>query len=257
MKRFLLILIAAVSIAAPRAFAQEAFKHAALGVTAGLDGFGIEAATALGDHFQLRAGYAIMPFSYSKNMNLGTGTVNGAKRDFSNTPVSIKMWYGGNGNVMADWFPGDGAFHVTAGLFAGSGKLLKGDLDVTRAIKSDEWGRVAVSYDNGVSFSTDANGIAHVDAVTLKVMPYVGIGLGRAIGDGPVSFTFDLGALITGGAKPQIYNYIRNTMDPSNPVESMQLTSALVKNKDKGWIDKIANIPVFPMLKINLFVALF
>ena len=257
MKRFLLILIAAVSIGAPRAFAQEALKHAALGVTAGLDGIGIEAATALGDHFQLRAGYALMPFTYSKNLNLGTGTVIGQKRDFSNIPVTVKMWYGGNGNLMADWFPGDGSFHLTAGLFAGSGKLLKGDVDVTRVIKSDEWGRVAVAFDNGVSFSTDVNGIAHADAVVLKVMPYVGIGLGHAVGNGPVSFSLDLGALITGGAKPQVYNYVKNTMDSSNPVESTQLTSAMVNNKDKGWIDTIGKIPVFPMLKVNVFVALF
>lgn len=257
MKKLIFILIAAVSLAAPRALAQEVFSHAALGISAGLDGVGIEAATVLGDNFQLRAGYSLMPFTYSKNKNLGSGTVNGEKRDFNNTPVTVKMWKGGNASLLADWFPGEGSFHVTAGVYAGSGKLLAGELDVTKPIKRDEWGRVAAVFDSGASFSTDANGIAHVDAVVWKVMPYVGIGLGRAIGDGPVSFTFDLGALVTGGAKPQIYNYIRNTMDPSNPVEATKLTSAMVNNKDKGWIDKIGNIPVFPMLKVNLFFNLF
>ncbi|MBR4772509.1 MAG: hypothetical protein IK009_07240, partial [Bacteroidales bacterium] len=61
----------------------------------------------------------------------------------------------------------------------------------------------------------------------------------------------------TGGIKPQSYNYIKNTLDPSKPVDVINITSASVNNKDKGWIDKISGIPVFPMLKFAVFVQLF
>ena len=66
MKKLFLILIAAATLATPRALAQEMFNHVALGLSAGLDGLGIEAATNLGNHFQLRAGYSLMPFGYNK-----------------------------------------------------------------------------------------------------------------------------------------------------------------------------------------------
>ncbi|MBO7372281.1 MAG: hypothetical protein J6U34_07220, partial [Bacteroidales bacterium] len=77
------------------------------------------------------------------------------------------------------------------------------------------------------------------------------------ISEGRVTFTVDFGALVTGGIKPQSYNYIRNSLNPSNPVEVISINSKAVNNRDKGWIDKISGIPVFPLLKFNVFVKLF
>lgn len=257
MKKLFLILIAAATLATPRALAQEMFNHVALGLSAGLDGLGIEAATNLGNHFQLRAGYSLMPFGYNKALNLGTAKIGGETRSFNNVPLSVKMWQGGDGKLLADWFPGEGTFRVTAGLFVGSGKFLTGNLDLSKSLQADEYGRVGIGFEGGPAFTTDSKGIAHVDAMVLKVMPYVGIGVGRAICDNRVTFSFDFGALVTGGIKPQSYNYIKNTLDPSKPVDVINVTSAAVNNKDKGWIDKISGIPVFPMLKLGVFVKLF
>lgn len=258
MKKLFLTIIAAVCLAAPQALAQDMFNHMALGVTVGLDGVGLEAATPLGDHFQLRAGYSIMPFSYSDNLNLGQTKIGGEMRDFKNVPLNVKMWKGGNGKLLADWYPGDGVFHVTAGAFVSSGALLAGELDLSKSLTPDEYGTIGVGFEGGPSFSSDAKGIAHVDAMVMKVAPYVGVGIGRAVSsDKKVTFNFDLGALITGGLKPQSYNYIRNTLNASNPVEVIPITSAAVNNKDKGKIDKFSRIPVFPMLKLEVFVNLF
>ena len=257
MKKFGLILIAALALTAPRALAQDMFNHLALGVSVGLDGLGIEAATPMGDHFQLRAGYSIMPFGYNKAINLGSVKIGNETRSFNNVPLSVKMWQGGDGKLLADWFPGDGVFRVTAGIFAGSGKFITGNLDLSKSLRPDEYGRIGVGFEGGPSFTTDAKGVAHVDAMVFKVMPYVGIGVGRAFCDNRVTFSFDFGALVTGGIKPQSYNYIKNTLDPSKPVDVINITSASVNNKDKGWIDKISGIPVFPMLKFAVFVQLF
>ena len=257
MKRLFLILLAALTLSAPRAMAQGAFDNLALGLTVGIDGLGIEAATPLGKHFQLRAGYSLMPFQYNDFLNLGSTKVNGEPRDFNHTALNVKMWKGGEGKVLADWFPGKGPFRVTAGVFVGNGKMFAGSLDLTKALKSDEWGTVGVGFEGAPTFSSDTKGIAHVDAMVFPVMPYVGIGVGRAFRDNRVTFSLDFGALVTGGIKAQSYNYIRNTLDPTRPVDVVKVNSAAVNNRDKGIIDKVSNIPVFPMLTIGCFVRLF
>ena len=257
MKKILVILIAALTLSVPRAMAQEMFNHLAIGVTAGIDGLGLEAATPLGSHFQIRGGYAIMPFTYSKSLNLGSAKIGTQTRDLNNVPLTAKIWKGGTANLLADWFPGDGAFHVTAGIFGGSGNFVNADLDLSKVLRSDEYGTLGIGFEGGPSFTSDEKGIAHVDAKTLSIMPYVGVGFGRAISDNRVTVSFDLGALVTGGIKAQSYNYIRHSMNPSNPVEVIDITSKAVNNKDKGWIDKISGIPVFPMLKINVMVNIF
>jgi len=256
MKKIGLVLIVVLTLSAQCAFAQNMFNHVALGVTAGIDGLGIEAATPLGNSFQLRAGYSFMPFSYSGEVDFGSAKIGNKTRDLDNTPLNVKLWEGGEGKVLADWFPGEGPFHVTAGVYIG-GNFIKTDFDLSRSLNADERGSLGIGFEGGSTFTTDVQGIAHVDVNFLPVMPYVGIGFGRAISEERVSVSFDLGALATGGIKPQSYNYIKNTLDPSNPVEVIDITSSAVSNKDDGLIDKISGIPVFPMLKINIFVKLF
>ena len=141
-------------------------------------------------------------------------------------------------------------------LFAGSGNLLKVDADLRKALTADEYGTLGVGL-GGSTISSDAQGYAHFDGKAMSVMPYVGLGLGRAIGDGRVKVTFDLGAAVDGGIKLQSYNYVRNTLSSTNPVETVQITSSTLSNKDKGWVDKIGKIPVFPMLKFGIYVRLF
>ncbi len=256
MKKIFVILIAVLTLSSPCALAQDMFNHVALGVTVGIDGLGIEAATPLGNNFQLRAGYSFVPFTYSRDVDFGSTKIGNKTRDLNGIPLSVKLWKGGEGKVLADWFPGDGPFRVTAGAYIGA-SFINADLDLSRPLNADEYGSLGIGFEGGSTFTTDAQGIVHVDAKVLPVMPYVGIGFGRAVSEERVSVTFDLGALVTGGIKPQSYNYIRNSLDPSKPVEVVKITSAAVSNKDKGWIDKISGIPVFPLLKINVFVKLF
>jgi len=257
MKKIFFIVLATLAFSYQSALAQNMFNHLSLGASVGLDGLGIEAATPLGDHFQLRAGYSFVPFSYSQNIDLGTVKLGTRSRDMNNTPVSASLWEGGNGNLLVDWFPSDGPFHLTAGLFAGSGNFLTVDVDMRSALDPEEYGTLGIGFENGPTLTTDPEGFANVDCKVLNVMPYAGIGIGRAISDNRITVSFDLGALVTGGIKPQAYNYMRNLLDPSNPVEVIPITSDALNNKDDGWVDKISGIGVFPLLKLSVFVNLF
>ncbi len=256
MKKAIVIIIAALALSAPRALAQDMFNHLAVGISVGIDGLGLEAATPLGDHFQLRGGYSLVPFTYNRNINFGTANVGNKPRNMDNVPLQAKLWKGGLGNILADWYPGEGSFHVTAGVFVG-GNFASADADLRKSLDAAEYGTLGIGFEGGPAFTTDSKGFAHVDFKVLPVMPYVGIGAGRAISEGRVTFTLDFGALVTGGIKPQSYNYIRNSLNPSNPVEVISINSKAVNNRDKGWIDKISGIPVFPLLKFNVFVKLF
>lgn len=244
-------------LAAPRASAQGMFNHMSLGVSVGIDGAGLEMATPMGSHFQLRAGYSIFPYTYSKNFDFGSAKIGTTTRDLNNIPISATLWSGGNAKLLVDIYPfSKGPFRLTAGLFAGTGTFLKADADLRRPLTAEEYGTLAVGFGNG-EISTDKQGYAHVDGKVNGVMPYVGLGFGHAVLDNTVTVTFDLGALVTGGIKPQSYNYVKNTLSANNPVETIPITSKFCNNKDNGKIDKYSGIPVLPMMKLGIFVKLF
>lgn len=257
MKKFFLLLLAAATLSAPRAFAQDMFNHMSLGVSLGLDGVGLEAAAPMGDHFQLRAGYSLLPFSYSKDFDFGSVTLGGKTRSLNDIPMKANLWGPGNAKILADFFPGSGPFHITAGIYVGTGKFLTAEADLSRALTADEYGTLGIGFEGGPTFTTDKKGIAYVNGNVWSVMPYVGIGFGHAVADGLCTVTFDLGVAVTGGIKAESYNYLKNTLDPSKPVDTIQITSKTLNNKDKGYVDKIAGIPVFPMMKLGVYFKLF
>ena len=257
MKKFFVLLIAAALFAAPRVSAQDMFNHMSLGVTLGVDGVGLEIAAPMGNHFQLRGGYAIFPYTYEKSFNFGTVNVNGTSRDMNNIPLSATLFPGGNANLLVDYYPfNKGPFRLTAGLYVGTGRLLKADADLRKPLTTDEYGTLGVGFGHG-EVSTDKQGYAHLDGKVNGVMPYVGLGLGRGVMDNRVTVTFDLGIIATGGIKPQSYNYVKNTLSASNPVETVPITSSFCNNKDKGLIDKYSKIAVFPIMKLGILFKLF
>jgi len=257
MKKFFVLLLAAATLSVPRVFAQDMFNHMALGVSLGLDGVGIEAAAPMGNHFQIRAGYSLLPFTYTKNMDFGTVNLGGKTRSLNNVPLTAGLWGPGNAKVLVDIYPGSGPFRFTAGLYVGTGKFLSAQADLSRSLTPDEYGTLGIGFEGGPTFTTDKKGIAYVNGKVSSVMPYVGIGFGHAVADGLCTVTFDLGVAVTGGIKAESYNYLKNTLDSSKPVDTIAITSKTLNNKDNGWIDKIGGIPVFPMMKLGVFFKLF
>ena len=223
----------------------------------GIDGAGIEAAAPIGDQFQVRAGYSIFPYTYTQKLNYDNVKIGSTRRDLRSVPVNATLWKGGVANLLFDYYPGGKSFHVTAGAYIGGGKFASADIDMTSALTPDEYGTLAIGTETGPTFSTDKKGIAHIDAKTGAFLPYLGIGFGRVFKDSRVGLNVDLGVIISGGMKAQSYNYIRNTLNESSPVEVIQITSATLENKDDGLVDKISGIPVLPMLKFSVFYRIF
>lgn len=262
-KTLTLCLALALSLSSLSVFAQKEDKqlanHLALGITLGLDGVGLEAALPISPYVQARAGYSIFPYTYKRNVNLGTANIGGEQRSLDNLPMSATLWKGGTGKVLFDIYPGKKTpFHFTVGLYIGTGKFINIQADMSKVLDPSDYATMAFTYDK-LKVSTDPRGIVNLDNQMGIVTPYVGIGVGRAVRPGSrVSVGFDLGALITGGSKFQTYNYV-NLEGKAQPVV---ITSDLLADEeghynDGGWIDKISGFPVLPMLKLNVFIRLF
>jgi len=237
-------------------------NHLALGISLGLDGVGLEAALPLTPYVQARAGYSFFPYTHKQDFDLGTLEIGGKTRDLSRTPFSATMWKGGTGKLLFDIYPGrNTGFHFTVGAYIGSGKIVHASADISKALSPQDYATLAITYGEGpdkIRVSTDKNGFIHADAKAGPFIPYVGLGFGRAVKpDSRVRVSFDMGALITGGIKLQSYSYLRNEKGDPAVITSKVLVDESGRQMDGGWIDKICKIPVFPMLKLNVFVRLF
>lgn len=261
MKRILILLAAlAVSLLSLSANAQDGqfFNHVGLGFTAGVDGVGVEAVVPASSLLQIRAGYSIFPFKYDKTLNLGTvHRDSGYDLNFSNVPVTGNIWKGGLGKVMLDIYPiKDVPFRIIAGAFVGSGKLVAVKADLHSAVHPEDY-RTGIRF-RDVSFSTDENGYGYVDACVMKVLPYLGIGYGRALNvNKRVGFGVELGAMYTGGIKFQTYNYANSSNVQTSVLTSSTFADDSGKLRDRGLIDKVSRIPVLPMLKLGVYFRLF
>ncbi len=264
MKKALSLIIAlAVSLVGMTARAQDTqiANHLAVGVTMGLDGVGLEVALPMTPYVQLRTGYSLFPYTYSRNVNFGQVEIGGTTRDLSQTPLKDTHWKGGEGKRLADIYPvKKTGFHLTVGVYIGPGKFLHADADLSKALSPSDYATLGITYGQGadkISISTDSKGFVHADVMAGIVRPYVGLGFGRAIKPGSrVRVSFDMGVLVTGGVKLQSYSYLRNEKGDPAVITSKQLITD-EGQVDDGWVDKICGIPVLPMMKLNVFVRLF
>ena len=92
----------------------------------------------------------------------------------------------------------------------------------------------------------------------MKVLPYLGIGYGRALNvNKRVGFGVELGAMYTGGIKFQTYNYANSSNVQTSVLTSSTFADDSGKLRDRGLIDKVSRIPVLPMLKLGVYFRLF
>lgn len=254
---------------------KQIFNHLSVGAEVlSLEGLGVQVATTLTPFVQIRAGYSLFPYSHKQNIDFGTYKVTDERTiDLRNTPLKFTLWENGLGNLMFDIFPGKRVpFHFTVGMYIGNGKLLSAKADAREPIlRKDEYASLAISYGD-IKVSSDSDGQIYADLgfgsrdkETFNVIfPYAGIGFGRAVGlNRRVGVTFDMGVIYTGGIKAQTYNF--HTLDPvtdQHVKKTAVLTSATLTDddgnqRDKGLIDKIGAIPVFPMMRLTIVVRIF
>lgn len=252
MKRFYAILLTiavlrTVSISASAQF----FNHASLGVGVGVDGISLQAGVPMGSMLQLRLGGSYMP-GFNKTKSFNDIEFDGSEPVDLNLCAQLSMK---SLNAMLDIFPGKKAkFHFTGGVFYGPGHILS-VFNTTPFLEPADWESAGIQVGETL-ITTDGQGIvtAYVDAAT--VMPYFGIGFGRAsYPDKPVSLVFDLGACYSPKGLA-VCTYGVNVK--TGQEQYIRLTSADVDNQDTGIIDAVAHYTRFlPMLKFSLFFKLF
>ena len=234
---------------------KQLFNHLSLGVSLGVDGVGAELALPVSPFVQLRAGYAIFPYTFKKTADVNAVIAGVGLGSF---PASFTFWKGGNGKILLDFFPGKKTpFHLTAGVFAGSGKFIHWEADWLYQMDEEDHATRPITY-RGFTFSTDAAGRVKADAMMKRWVPYVGLGYGRAVDPSKhLSISVDLGVLITGGIQVQTYNFVGNPDGTPVVLSSDNLVTPGGRQLDRGWTDRAARFPVLPMLRINMFFNLF
>lgn len=262
MKRTIIIAVLVALVGAAGANAQEdnqLFNHLAAGVTLGVDGIGLQVAAPVTPHFQLRAGYAINTPANGTG-DFGTHKMdNGHPVNLEQLPMTVWSFKGGLGELFVDFFPEKtGNFRISAGMFAGNGKFFSVKADMRESMAKEDYATVMTK--GGVRFSTDADGYGYGDALTWKVLPYIGFGTGRAVNlekeKGKLVFTFDAGVAFTGGIKIQTYDFSSGSKVPYAVTSAATVDEEGVQ-QDRGLIDTLSGIPVLPVIKFGLFYKIF
>ena len=264
MKRTISILFAAAAslLIAVNANAQtdsQLFNHLSVGATLGVDGIGLQVAAPATPFLQVRVGYATHTGGAPGTGSFGTHTMdNGHPVNLDELPITAWSYKGGNGELFVDGFFGpEENFRITAGMFINNGRFLSLKGDMRESMAPEDYATVMTK--GGVRFSTDAEGYGYGDALTWKVLPYIGIGTGRAVNlvtEKKLVFAFDLGVAFTGGLNIQTYDFSSGTKVPS-PVTSAATIDEKGEMQDKGAIDALSGIPLLPVLKFGLFYKIF
>ena len=231
------------------------FNHASIGVQAGTAGVGVQLAAPVGDYFQLRAGYAVMPpLSITRTVDVPEHPGKQGAEKGDNIPVDAKATlHLSDVELFVDIFPFEQSdFHITAGMLYGPKDVVK--VTNTSNLPND-YNIVGLAVESDGEEYTVRAVNNHIDGYigVESLRPYLGIGLGRAVRtDRRLSFTCDLGAVYWG--KPGLFA-------PGEPLigdwKDVRITAASLNNRDKGLIAKAEKLNLYPMLNVHLFVNLF
>jgi len=168
-------------------------------------GIGLEAATPLSNHFNARLGVDYFGYKSRYYDILIKDKQNDLYDAFGYVPDYHAKGTLGllHGRLLADYHPGGGIFHLTAGVYVGNfnanvnGYLADRDNVNQPAKLKDGYEWPSIDFDGQKIDLT--NGYADLD-LTLgnAVKPYIGLGLGRAVTRRNVGFKVELGVLYLG-----------------------------------------------------------
>jgi hypothetical protein len=179
-------------------------SHLSIALRASTMGGGIQAATPINDYFTLRAGLDLVNIKTS-NIDISLDDPDGVFQQSLGYTPDYRMKGKLNlthGNVLVDFHPTKGVFHLTAGFFVGTNKIKAEGMLVDSNGKKAElkpgelW--PTINLEGHQLEIADANLNAELQLGRV-IKPYFGFGLGRAIANKRVSFKFELGAMYQGG----------------------------------------------------------
>ena len=243
------LLAAAFALLPSRTASAQYFDHLALGVSVGVDGFGLQLAAPIGNQFQMRAGYSVLPPMWKphKVFHLEES----GSHDPTDVDIEAVVLFH-NANLMFDWHPAGKGFFIAAGAFAGPSTAIT-VRNRNTFLAEEDWGTSGVTIGNVMVTSDDKGNISGKLKVW-PVRPYVGIGYGTPVkADKRVGFNIELGTCFT---NYKIALRGRNLDTLEDNVE-VTVNSAALNNEDKGIVDKMRKFPILPMLRFGLFVRLF
>ncbi|MDR1403626.1 MAG: hypothetical protein LBJ60_08005 [Tannerellaceae bacterium] len=247
MKKIYSLVIAVIAVVAttvwPSLHAQETtpFSRVNLALRFSTVGVGLELATPLGSHLNLRAGAGTLPLSLGYS-NYSLSSYSGdLEPSFGYMPdyrakVKVEMVHG---HVLADIYPAShGIFHLTVGAYAGRSQIgIQGSVvnssNNEPAVLLPGYSWPVVNID-GYEVETE-NGRANLDLVLGNaVKPYLGIGLGRAVTQRGFGVKFELGMLYQGDYTLKQDGRILNIND-SDEVEGKDISFINKYSKWSKW----------------------
>ena len=236
---FLLVLAAAQGVRAQRAEGP----HLSAGLAAGTTGLAVEASVLLPGDVGFRAGFnwlqAGIPLSVKLPEDIGgDGSSLGFKAQLNLN----------HGYLLTDiYLTPKGRFHLTGGVWAGSPVLVR--LSNTGPLP-DALNSIGIDVDDYSVHAVDGNLTAELRVNALK--PYLGVGFGRPRADRHWAVSFDAGILWWGN--PGVFATGYNLLDEAKEV---QLTSAALDGLDKGILDKLGRVMVYPVLRCVVSYRIF
>jgi hypothetical protein len=178
-------------------------SHLSIALRASTLGGGIQAATPINNYFTLRAGLDYMGYK-TGDINIALDDPDGMFQQSLGYTPDYKMKGKLNlthGNVLVDFHPTKGIFHLTAGFFVGTNKikadgmLVDSNGEKAELKPGESW--PTINLEGHQLEIADANLNAELQLGKV-IKPYFGLGLGRAIANKRVSFKFELGAMYQG-----------------------------------------------------------
>ena len=194
----------------------------------------------------------------------------------SSTDATVKANVNlGRAKMMLEYYPSKkSSFHITAGFYAGGADFISADLSSTQAFMSDvkatqsEIKALQQKYSDyeevrsynlesiedlkisasGKSYQLkEKDGCAQISASirTAKVLPYLGIGIGRSFPDGHFGVQGDLGVAYHG--KPSLYS----------PNEVAYDSAAQVLSGLEDALEIVEKVCVYPQLSVRLVYKIF
>ena len=260
MKKLMLVALALCSALSLNAQDKEKtesqslfLRHWAIGANVGTNGLGIDLATTLSSHLEMRIGWDAMS-RFTTTTHLWTGSMGKTSIEWEDTKVAFDARSNmKTAKVLFDIYPSKkSSFRLTVGAFYCTNEkvALAENIDHIDDFQF-VWAYNQTHPDNkvGVSvgdyfFEPDENGLMHASFNVKRVQPYAGIGFGRVVPKKRLSLSMDLGLKFWG--KPGIYCN-------DQPVETADMETT---DRTKA-LKILSNLSVWPVINIRLAGKLF
>ena len=210
----------------------ELFENWAVGLNAGLYGYGIQGATSISPNIKARAGFDFISYIHKDAIDFEFDAVkDGASLNHNLTGIfsDTKLKFT-NAKVMIDYYPmKTGIFCFTAGLYLGENNIyLNGQVD-----DYDQYSNDPQMGDDKIVIQPNKDG--SFDA-KLKlgsiVKPYFGLGLGRTIPKSRIGFKFEMGVVYQGNYKLESDYIVNNNYaakDFLDHIDDLPVSESLLK----------------------------